>query len=416
MADTRWRTVALSEICSLRVDTIAPQDALELQYVGLEHIDSGQPNLRRRGRASEVRSAKNRFRCGDVLYGKLRPYLDKAVLAIGEGICSTDILVLNPNEQIESGFLVNLLHSRPFIEHAVKTTHGVNHPRTSWNGIGQFEFLLPPLSEQRAISRVLQTVQKGKETRQGELALERERKAALMEHLFTHGTRDEKAKETELGNIPESWKVCTLGALCEGDLGIIQTGPFGSQLHASDYVETGIPVINPTHLGFNSVETERVPRIPKDLADTLSKHYLLRGDILVSRRGDFGRFAYIGADESGWFCGTGCMLIRLTNPAVDNYFLALSMSLESTQTYLRNAAVGSIMPNLNTTILSQMPVLVPAIEEQRQIAEVLRACEIKIRALESEIPLTDELFAAMLAELMSGRIRTEPLSKAPNIQ
>jgi type I restriction enzyme S subunit len=65
---------------------------------------------------------------------------------------------------------------------------------------------------------------------------------------------------------------------------------------------------------------------------------------------------------------------------------------------------ASIMPNLNTTILSQMPVLLPSIEEQHRIAEILRACEVKIHALESELPLLDELFEVMLKELTTGRL------------
>ena len=210
--------------------------------------------------------------------------------------------------------------------------------------------------------------------------------------------------------------ITSLGELCEDDLGIIQTGPFGSQLHASDYVQTGIPVVNPTHLGFNLIETERLPHVSEGLANSLSKHYLLEGDILISRRGDFSRFAYITSGEAGWLCGTGCMLVRLANPAIDNYFLALSMSLESVQNYLKQAAVGSIMPNLNTTILSQMPVVVPEIEEQRRIAEILRACETKVRALESEISLLHELLVAMLEELMTGRLSASPFVEAQQTQ
>jgi len=268
---------------------------------------------------------------------------------------------------------------------------------------------VPSISEQRAIAQAFQSVQEAKEARQRELALEHERKAALMEHLFTHGTRGGATKNTAVGEIPKSWHLTTLGELCKDGLGTIQTGPFGSQLHASDYIEEGVPVVNPTHLGFNCIETSRVPKISKELADSLSKHYLLTGDILISRRGDFSRYAFVGADEAGWLCGTGCMLIRLANSVIDNYFLALSMSLGSTQDYLEQSAVGSIMPNLNTTILSQMPVLVPAIEEQHQIAEVLRASETKVRALETELPLVEEVFDALLAELMNGHLSIEPI-------
>ena len=73
----------------------------------------------------------------------------------------------------------------------------------------------PPLPEQRAIAHVLQTIQEAKSTRQRELALERERKAALMDYLFSHGTKGEPRKQTEIGEIPESWKLGTIGEICE---------------------------------------------------------------------------------------------------------------------------------------------------------------------------------------------------------
>jgi type I restriction enzyme S subunit len=288
-------------------------------------------------------------------------------------------------------------------------TGGVSVPTLNRNILHRIEVRIPPVAEQRAISNVLETVHEAREERRRELALERERKASLMDYLFSFGTRGERSKKTEIGEIPESWELTSLGELCEDDLGTIQTGPFGSQLHASDYVQTGIPVVNPTHLGFNLIEREQLPHVSEELANSLSKHYLQLGDILISRRGDFSRFAYISSKEAGWLCGTGCMLVRLTNPAIDNYFLALSMSLESIQSYLKQSAVGSIMPNLNTTILSQMPVIVPAIGEQGSIAEILRACEAKVRTLEGELFLLDELLGAMLEELMTGRLSAVPL-------
>ena len=179
-----WKNVQLKEIASLRRENITPEDALYSSYVGLEHIDSGESQLKRWGDASEVKSTKSRFYPDDVLYGKLRAYLDKAVIAEMEGICSTDILVVTANSKTLPRFLVYLLHTHPLISHAVATSTGVNHPRTSWNSLGQFTFPLPPLPEQRAIAHVLQTIQEAKAARQRELTLERERKAALMDYLF----------------------------------------------------------------------------------------------------------------------------------------------------------------------------------------------------------------------------------------
>src|SRR5690349_2166958 len=83
---TSWQRVRLNDICSLHDGIVNPEENLNCKYVGLEHIDSGDPYLSRWGRASEVRSSKIYFYSGDVLYGKLRPYLDKAVEAHFDGI------------------------------------------------------------------------------------------------------------------------------------------------------------------------------------------------------------------------------------------------------------------------------------------------------------------------------------------
>ncbi|MCX7837860.1 MAG: restriction endonuclease subunit S, partial [Anaerolineae bacterium] len=109
----------------------------------------------------------------DVLYGKLRPYLDKAVLAEWEGMCATDILVFVIDKQRAlPEFVVHLLHTRTFLDHAIATTSGTNHPRTSWQALQSFTFALPPLSEQRAIARILSAVD-------NKIAAEEKRKAAL---------------------------------------------------------------------------------------------------------------------------------------------------------------------------------------------------------------------------------------------
>ena len=150
--------VQLKEIANLRRENVKPRDSQGLNFVGLEHIDSGESILKRWGDASEMKSAKNRFYPDDVLYGKLRSYLDKAVIAEMEGICSTDILVFSANSKMVSRFLVYLLHTEAFVNHAVATSTGISHPRTSWDSLGKFTFALPSLSEQHAIAAVFQAI------------------------------------------------------------------------------------------------------------------------------------------------------------------------------------------------------------------------------------------------------------------
>ncbi len=153
-----WEVVRLKEIANLRRENVQPKDSQGLNFVGLEHIDSGESNLKRWGDVSKVKSAKNYFYPDDVLYGKLRSYLDKAVITEMEGICSTDILVVTANSNTFPRFLVYLLHCQTFINHAVSTSTGISHPRTSWNSLEKFTFALPPLSEQRAIANVFQAI------------------------------------------------------------------------------------------------------------------------------------------------------------------------------------------------------------------------------------------------------------------
>ncbi len=171
-----WNVVKLGDIADLRKEIANPTSSTEEVYIGLEHIESSRFWWSGHGHPSEVRSAKNTFYPGDILYGKLRPYLDKAVISTSKGICSTDILALSPKENISSEFLVTILHSAELLAYSIKTTSGVNHPRTSWNSLREFQFGLPPKDERDELAEIMITL----ETKM----LNAEKKCALLEELF----------------------------------------------------------------------------------------------------------------------------------------------------------------------------------------------------------------------------------------
>lgn len=162
----------------------------------------------------------------------------------------------------------------------------------------------------------------------------------------------------------------TLGELVDSGEGFIQTGPFGSQLHAHNYVEIGIPVVMPQQLGDNKIRIDGISRVGERDRDRLVRHVMRTGDIVFSRRGDVTRRAYITDKEDGWLCGTGCLLLRLEHPECDNRYLVRFLGLHETRSYLTRRAIGATMPNLNQGILASIPVVLPPRKRQERIVDV----------------------------------------------
>ena len=174
----------------------------------------------------------------------------------------------------------------------------------------------------------------------------------------------------------------TLGAICDQQGGLIQTGPFGSQLHASDYSEAGIPVVMPADIQGGRVSTESVARVGVEHVERLAQHQLQVNDIVFSRRGDVTRFARVTEREAGWLCGTGCLKVRVGNGKVAlPEWIALALAAPDAKEWLVRHAIGATMPNLNTSILGALPLLVPPLSHQREAVETCFALDDRIYLL-----------------------------------
>ena len=186
------------------------------------------------------------------------------------------------------------------------------------------------------------------------------------------------AIESLFGVLPDHWETTTLGNICQRGGGFIQTGPFGSQLHAADYVEIGIPTIMPKNIGENKVIEDGISRITQKDAERLSKYRVKSGDIVYSRRGDVTLRALIREHQNGWLCGTGSLMVRLGEGMVDPRFVSYYLSDPSIREWIQRHAVGATMPNLNTSIMGAVPFIHPPLSEQRAIAGILGALDDKI--------------------------------------
>jgi type I restriction enzyme S subunit len=139
-----WEVKALDEIAINPRETAKPgeMDSSD-RYIGLEHMPRGSICLGESGEAEDLESNKNRFREGDVLFGKLRPYFKKTGYAQFDGVCSTDIVVARMRGESGAGFVCCLLASDPFVNFTVAASTGTRMPRTSWSDMCKFPFAIP---------------------------------------------------------------------------------------------------------------------------------------------------------------------------------------------------------------------------------------------------------------------------------
>lgn len=181
-----------------------------------------------------------------------------------------------------------------------------------------------------------------------------------------------------LGSLPDGWRYTTLGAACAEGGGEIQTGPFGSQLHAGDYVSSGVPSIMPQNIGDNRIVEDGIARITASDAERLKRYLVRQGDLVYSRRGDVERRALVRERENGWLCGTGCLRVRFGEGEVDPKYASYYFGHPEVRKWVVRHAHGATMPNLNTSILAACPFVVPPQDEQQAIAHILGTLDDKI--------------------------------------
>ena len=164
----------------------------------------------------------------------------------------------------------------------------------------------------------------------------------------------------------------------------LKTGPFGTQFKASEYVPEGIPVINVKNIGYGNIVRDNLDHISERTRDRLSEHVLQRGDIVFGRKGSVDRHCLITEAEEGWFQGSDCLRVRITDPAVDPQYVSYYLLSSHVLKAINNAAVGSTMASLNMDIIGDIKITLPSYEKQCKIAAVLKALDDK-RAINTAV-------------------------------
>lgn len=176
-----------------------------------------------------------------------------------------------------------------------------------------------------------------------------------------------------------------------GEVASVQTGPFGSQLHMSDYKSEGTPIITVEHLGENKIIHNNLPLVSDEDKLRLIKYTLKEGDIVFSRVGSVDRRAYVSVKENDWLFSGRCLRVRAKKDCINSKFLSFYFGQESFKETIRVLAVGATMPSINTAILSDIQLSLPPLPEQQAIAEVLSSLDDKIDLLHRNNKTLEEM-------------------------
>ncbi len=409
----QWKTVSISAVCQrTRNRTINPlsHPDEEFEYYSIPAFQTNGRPVCERG--SRILSNKIVVEDRTVLFGKLNPRVLKVWLVDSQiplrKIATTEFLPILANNDAHPEFLYFLCQSAVVAQEAMRLVSGStpSRERVDPGAFYRIHIPLPPLPEQRAIAAALRAVQDARDARRRELDAERERKAALMEDLFACGLRGESKRKTEIGSVPQSWELVSLGSVAE----LVQYGTS----EKCDADESGIPVLRiPNVIGGRvDVADLKYAKLPEKVAEGLR---LVHGDLLFVRtngnRENTGRCSMYDDDPPSALFASYLIRARLDTGRALPRFVQLYTMTRTGKQYLSgrasNAADGKFNINSQTIKGVQMPL--PPLDEQRDIAEVLTACDAKIVALEAEAALHDELFRALLEELMSGRVSARPL-------
>lgn len=396
----KWEDVRLREVVRRRSENVDPSESDLNRHVGLEHISSDHP-IPDYESVEGQSSTKRHFLPGDVLFGKLRPYLRKAAQPDFEGLCTSEIFPIVADEVINAKFLLYRLSSKRAFDYATRTSIGTRMPRTSWGLFKNLEFRLPPLPEQRKIASVLYAVDQAIQKTEAIIEQANRVKRGLMQDLFTHGLGDQETRKIRPGEFPKSWDFTTLGKVT--------------------YVERGnTPDTN--NESYYGGETVWVT--PNDLSilyENRGGKYISDSERKLTEAGVQSKSLTLVSPNSVMFTsrsyGIGKTAI-CTVPAVVNQGITafecgdhldeefLYYYLNHIMEYIVSISGVATFPEITKREVEGIPVPIPDRNEQSQIVAPLKSLDERIHKESKLKERLKRLKKGLMQDLLTGEVRT----------
>ena len=383
-------------------------------YIALEHVESWSGRVIEADSDIEFVSQVNRFQSGDVLFGKLRPYLAKVTRPDRDGVCVGEFLILRPrNGTLQSSYLEKSIRSKPFIDAVTASTYGAKMPRANWEFIGNMESPIPPLAEQTAIVRYIDRaddrILRAISAKERLIELLTEQRQAVIQRVVTRGLDPNvQLKDSGidwLGDVPSHWEVRRLSeSVSDCVNGVWGEEPNGTEdlpcVRVADFDRRRLRVCNP---------------IPTWRAITLNerrRRTLKCGDLLLEKSGGgdlqpVGVVILFDQDEPA-VCSNFIAKITVREGYNPNFLTFLHSTLYSIRLNTRSIKQTTGIQNIDSSAYLNEPIVFPPLSEQTSIARYLDKAtadiDTAIDKTQRQTDLLREYRTRLIADVVTGQV------------
>lgn len=381
------------------------------RYVGMEHVLSkvGKFNPVLEGTQEEAESTVNVFAKGDVLFGKLRPYLAKCVVADTDGVCSSEFLVLTPADGVHPDYLNATMLMQEFINAVDASTYGAKMPRAEWGFIGQQRLPLPPPDEQQAIADYLDAETARIDTliqeKEGLIGLLWEARSNRINELISgDGLPGQATNNPWVPRLPNGWQLKRLKHLAQVRSGLAKGKDTG------DRPTVELPYLRVANVQEGRLDLREITTMPIEV-DAVERFSLLAGDVLMNEGGDYdkvGRGAVWTGEISPCLHQNHVFAVRPVQQELSEWLAAITQTQYAKFYFMNNAKQSTNLASISQANVKELPVLLPPKELRDALLEKMNtevtAFDTLITHTQEAIALLKELRAATIADAVLGRV------------
>lgn len=403
-----WQMTTLGEATKPMQKRVNPQDYPDLPYIGMENVEAHTMRLLGTVPAKEMKSTADTFSAGDVLYGRLRPYLNKVYLPDFDGLCSTEFIVFRKVPHLYSKYLQYFLNSWEFVQFSNSLNAG-DRPRVKFEQFADYSFPVPPLPEQERIVAKIEELFTQLEA--GTSALERVQaglrryKASVLKAAVEGKLLNDEVRMQNDGELPEGWRVVKMEEIAETIGGATK----GRKLEGKATIT--LPYLRVANVQRGRLDLELIKKI-EILKSEIEKYRLLDGDVVLTEGGDWdklGRSAIWRDQIPNCIHQNHIFRARVKSSDALPEWLMYYTNSEPGQDYFKESSKQTTnLASINLTQLRACPIPLPPLEEQRRIvAEVERRMSVAREVesvVEKALARSARLRQAVLKSAFEGKL------------